>query len=121
GSRRRRETLLREGAAAQGVLPQCSGSGTFRRVLEDMELPRRTTGTAPPRRRMTMVIEKVVGDLSDKRRWREYKRRVKELPVNYRTTVEALERYLMYFGAITKGDIFMSMLEDLLDLFDQAA
>lgn len=68
-----------------------------------------------------MVIEKVVGDLSDKRRWREYKRRVKELPANYRTTVEALERYLMYFGAITKGDIFMSMLEDLLDLFNQAA
>jgi DNA-binding ferritin-like protein (Dps family) len=27
----------------------------------------------------------------------------------------------MYFGAITKGDVLMSMLEDLADLFEQAA
>ena len=27
----------------------------------------------------------------------------------------------MYFGGITKGDILMSMLEDLVDLFEQSA
>ena len=27
----------------------------------------------------------------------------------------------MYFGAITKGDVMMSMLEDLADLFEQSA
>jgi DNA-binding ferritin-like protein (Dps family) len=67
------------------------------------------------------LIEKVVGDLGDKRRWREYKARVKALPADHRTTVEALDRYLMYFGGIAKGDILMSMLEDLADLFEQAA
>ena len=70
---------------------------------------------------MTMFIEKIIGDIGDKRRWRQYKARVKQLPENYRTAVEAIERYLMYFGAITKGDILMSMLEDLADLFEQSA
>lgn len=68
-----------------------------------------------------MFIEKIIGDIGDKRRWRQYKARVKQLPENYRTAVEAIERYLMYFGAITKGDILMSMLEDLADLFEQSA
>jgi Uncharacterized protein conserved in bacteria len=70
---------------------------------------------------MTTFIEKIIGDIGDKRRWRQYKVRTKQLPADYRTAVEALERYLTYFGAITKGDTLMSMLEDLADLFEQAA
>jgi DNA-binding ferritin-like protein (Dps family) len=74
---------------------------------------------------MTTLIEKIVGDLGDKRRWRAYRARVKALPAGCRTTVAALERYLTYFGMITKGDVpmgvVMSMLEDLADLFEQAA
>lgn len=74
---------------------------------------------------MKRLIEKIVGDLGNKHRWRAYKARVKALPGDYRTTVEALERYLTYFGAITKGDVpvdvGMSMLEDLVGLFEQAA
>jgi DNA-binding ferritin-like protein (Dps family) len=70
---------------------------------------------------MTSFIEKVVGDFGDKRRWREYKARVKALPESYRTAVEALNRYFMYFGGIVKGDTLMTMLEDLADLFEQAA
>lgn len=73
---------------------------------------------------MTTFIERIVGDLGDKRRWRQYKARVKALPTNYRTTVKALERYLTDL-AITKGDVptdvLMSMLGDLADLFEQAA
>jgi DNA-binding ferritin-like protein (Dps family) len=74
---------------------------------------------------MTMLLERIVGDLGDKRRWRQYKARVKALPAYYRTTVEALEQYLTYFGMITVGDVpmdvVMSMLGDLADLFEQAA
>ena len=74
---------------------------------------------------MTTFLEKIVGDLGDKRRWRQYKARVNALPTNHRTTVQALERYLTYFGAITKGDVpvdvLMSMLGDLADRFEQAA
>ncbi|MEU2828070.1 DUF1048 domain-containing protein [Streptomyces lavendulae] len=62
-------------------------------------------------------LMKVIGP---KKRWRAYKRRVKELPENHRTAVEAIERYLMHFVP-TDGDSNASMFEDLADLFEQAA
>jgi len=68
-----------------------------------------------------MFIEKIIGDIADKRRWRQYKARKEQLPADYHTAIEALERYLTYFGAITKGDTLMSMLEDLADLFEHSA
>ena len=60
---------------------------------------------------------KVIGD---KRRWRAYKARTKKLPDNYRTAIDALERYLMYFGP-TDGDSAARLFEDLADLFEQSA
>ncbi|WP_280253918.1 DUF1048 domain-containing protein [Nocardia abscessus] len=63
------------------------------------------------------LTSKVIGDLGDKRRWRQYKARAKQLPAGYRTAVEAFERYLMYGGA--GGGV--SMFEDLVDLFEQCA
>jgi DNA-binding ferritin-like protein (Dps family) len=62
-------------------------------------------------------ISKVIGP---KRRWRAYKARVRQLPQNYRTTVEAIERYLMHFGPMD-GDSAASLLEDVADLFERAA
>jgi DNA-binding ferritin-like protein (Dps family) len=70
---------------------------------------------------MSNFIEKIIGDFSEKRRWKEYKARVKALPAPYRTAAEGVERYVMYTGAITKGDTLVRMLEDLADLFEQAA
>jgi DNA-binding ferritin-like protein (Dps family) len=66
-------------------------------------------------------IETVTGSLEDKRRYREHKKRIERLPSAYRTAVEALERYYMYFGGIVKSDTLLSMLDDLADLFEQAA
>lgn len=62
-------------------------------------------------------ISKVIGD---KKRWRAYKARVKQLPENYRTAVDAIERYVMYFVP-TDGDSAVSEFEDLADLFERAA
>jgi DNA-binding ferritin-like protein (Dps family) len=67
---------------------------------------------------MTMFstfISKVVGE---KGQWREYKARVRQLPANYRTAVDALERYLRYFGTGGGGT---AIYEDLIDLFEQSA
>ncbi|MFD0203654.1 MULTISPECIES: DUF1048 domain-containing protein [Saccharothrix] len=63
------------------------------------------------------LASKVIGD---KRRWRAYKARVRQLPEHHRTAVEALERYLMYFGP-SDGDSAATMYEDLADLFERAA
>ncbi len=62
-------------------------------------------------------ISKLIGP---KRRWREYKARVRQLPPNYRTAVEAIQRYLMHFVP-ADGDSAVSIFEDLADLFEQAA
>jgi DNA-binding ferritin-like protein (Dps family) len=70
---------------------------------------------------MTMSISKFTSKvIGDKRRWRQYKARTRQLPENYRTAVDAIERYLMYFGP-ADGDGAASMLEDLADLFEQSA
>jgi DNA-binding ferritin-like protein (Dps family) len=64
---------------------------------------------------MTVFISKLIGG---KRRWRRYRTRVKALPKPYRTAVEAIERY--NFGR-ADGARWAEMLEDLADLFEQAA
>src|SRR4029450_13505300 len=70
---------------------------------------------------MTMSISKFTSKvIGDKRRWREYKARTRQLPENYRAAVDAFERYLMYFVP-ADGDSAASMFEDLADLFEQAA
>ncbi len=62
-------------------------------------------------------ISRVIGP---KKRWRAYKARVRQLPSNYRSAVEAIERYLMYFGPMD-ADSAGSLLEDVADLFERAA
>ncbi|GAA3465544.1 DUF1048 domain-containing protein [Nonomuraea roseola] len=78
------------------------------------------TESNEPKRRYRQYLEVVTGPLEDKKRWRQYKARVKQLPENYRTAVEALERYLMHFGPGDGADA-ASMFEDLADLFEQSA
>lgn len=63
------------------------------------------------------LISRMIGD---KRRWRAYKARVKQLPPDYRAAVDASERYLMYFGVLD-ADSAASLFEDVADLFEQAA
>ncbi len=66
-------------------------------------------------------IEKITGSLEQKKQYRQYKARKEQLPTNYRTAIDALERYLMYYGSIAKGDVLLSMLDDLAILFEQSA
>lgn len=66
-------------------------------------------------------IELVTGSLEEKKQYKQYKVRVRELPADYSAAATALERYLMYFGSIAKGDVMVSMLSDLADLFEQSA
>ena len=64
-----------------------------------------------------MLMSKMIGE---KRRWRQYKARTRQLPASYRTAADALERYLMCFGP-GDGASAASMFEDLADLFEQSA
>lgn len=60
---------------------------------------------------------KVIGP---KREWRAYKARVRRLPGGYRTAVEAIQRYLMFFGAVD-ADSAQALLNDVADIFERAA
>ncbi len=66
-------------------------------------------------------VQRVTGSLQHKARYRRYKARTEQLPDGYRTTVRALERYLLHTGAVTRGDAVVSMLEDLVDLLERRA
>lgn len=66
-------------------------------------------------------IETVTGPFEEKRRYREYKARKAALPDKYRRALEALDRYLMYFGGISNGKTLLRMTDDLADLFEQSA
>ena len=66
---------------------------------------------------ISAMTTKVIGD---KKRWRQYKARTRALPEDYRTAVEGIERYLMYFGAVD-GDNAASIFEDVADIFERAA
>lgn len=66
---------------------------------------------------MIMIVSKLIGD---KRRYRQYKARIKRLPEDYRTAVEAIERYLMHFVPVD-DESAISEFEDLAELFERAA
>jgi DNA-binding ferritin-like protein (Dps family) len=72
---------------------------------------------------MTMrnPIELIVGDLGDKRRWREYRARVKRLPAGYQEAARGIERYAMIFGAVDDGPTLVRMFEDLAELLERSA
>lgn len=67
---------------------------------------------------ISKLAAKVVGE---KRRWRDYKARVRRLPAPYRGAVDALERYLMVSGGVSDGESAASLCENLVDLFEQGA
>ena len=66
-------------------------------------------------------IENVTGSLEQKKSYRQYKARKAALPAPYREAIDALERYLTFYGAISVGGVLVAMLEDLVELFEQSA
>lgn len=64
--------------------------------------------------------EKLTGPLSDKKRYREYRARLKALPEAYGRAGLALERYVLNLGPTSDSDRMLQMLDDLVDLLEQS-
>lgn len=62
----------------------------------------------------------MVAWIAQKRRYRRYRARAQQLPASYQKAIEALERYMLFFGPGTGGSV-VTMLEDLAELFEQSA
>lgn len=66
-------------------------------------------------------IETITGSLEQKRRYRQYRSRIKALPEPYGTVAKALQRYFMYYGGVVDGATAVKMFDDLADLWERAA
>ncbi|BDI21352.1 DUF1048 domain-containing protein [Herbiconiux sp. L3-i23] len=60
-------------------------------------------------------IEKLVGSIDDKKQYRDYRARVRRLPGDYRSTAEAIERYLTHVGPTSDSDALLAVLTDLVE------
>lgn len=63
-------------------------------------------------------IQLIVGDLEDKRIYRQFKKRVNALPKDYRFAFKKIQHYL-YYVDISGCD--MSLFTDLVELFEDSA
>jgi DNA-binding ferritin-like protein (Dps family) len=66
-------------------------------------------------------IEALTGSLEQKKRYRQAMARIEALPEPYRASAKAFNRYFMYYGGITEGDVLITMIGDHVDLWERAA
>ena len=66
-------------------------------------------------------IELVTGSLKQKKQYKQYKARIEALPEPYLSVAKALQRYFMYNGGVTDGEIAVKMFGDFADLWERAA
>lgn len=64
------------------------------------------------------IVELLVGDLGEKRAYRQFMKRVDALPGDYGFAFKKIQHYLYYFG---NAGCDMAMLADLVDLFETSA
>ena len=70
---------------------------------------------------MANWIETFTGSLEQKKQYRVYKARLDALPEPYGTAAKAMQRYFMYYGGFTDGDTAITMMGDLVELWERAA
>ncbi len=70
---------------------------------------------------MASWIETLTGSLEQKKQYRQYKARIEALPEPYGAAAKALQRYFMYYAGLTDGDTLMTMMGDLVELWERAS
>jgi DNA-binding ferritin-like protein (Dps family) len=66
-------------------------------------------------------IELVTGSLEQKKQYRQYKGRLDALPEPYLTVAKALHRYFMSTGGTPIDEAALTMMGDLVELWERAA
>lgn len=64
------------------------------------------------------IIEMLVGNLEDKRAYRQFMKRVNALPGDYRFAFKKIQHYLYHFDTVSCD---MTIFTDLVDLFEESA
>lgn len=63
-------------------------------------------------------ITLIIGNLDDKREYKKMMKRVKALPKEYRVAIKAIQKYMYTVGGVQDS---MTILTDLIDLFELSA
>jgi DNA-binding ferritin-like protein (Dps family) len=66
---------------------------------------------------MSNIIETIIGDMSEKREYRENEKRAKALPAEYAEAYKQIKQYIF----ATSGLLNMAPLKSLVELFEEAA
>lgn len=67
------------------------------------------------------IVENIMGNLEDKRHYREMERRAKHLPADYFHAYRAIQKYLAIAGGPVDWPSTRRIFEGLLDLFEMGA
>lgn len=66
-------------------------------------------------------IEALTGSLEQKKQYKQHIARIEALPAPYAEVAKAFNRYFMYYGTISDGDVLVTMIGDHTDLWERAA
>lgn len=66
-------------------------------------------------------IEAITGSLEQKKQYRADKARIDGLPEPHRAAAQAMHRYVLQTSGVTDGDVLITMITELADLWERAA
>ncbi|WP_096437381.1 DUF1048 domain-containing protein [Alteribacter populi] len=67
------------------------------------------------------LIEKIIGNLDDKREWKTMEARAKALPSEYRNAYNAIKKYMWTSGGLTDWKDIRRIFGGILDLFEEGS
>ncbi|KZF12643.1 MAG: DUF1048 domain-containing protein [Rhodococcus sp. (in: high G+C Gram-positive bacteria)] len=66
-------------------------------------------------------IEALTGSIEQKKHYKLHMARIEALPEPYRSAAKAFNRYFMYYGSVSDGELLITMIGDHADLWERAA
>jgi len=67
------------------------------------------------------ILEKIFGDFSEKKAWREMENRAKALPKEYTNAYKAMQKYLWNTGGVIDWQETKFIFNHIIDLLEEAA
>jgi len=67
------------------------------------------------------ILEKIIGDFNEKKRWREMEKRAKALPEDYYNAYKAMQKYLWNTGGVMDWQETKFVFNHIIDLLEEAA
>lgn len=67
------------------------------------------------------ILEKIFGNFSEKKEWREMEKRAKALPKDYHNAYKAMQKYLWNTGSLTEWKEMKFVFNHIIDLLEEAS